>query len=107
MRYNVVNEPGVLHDIAESLPNALHWLAVPFDTEPLPAPFPAPQVRQELIGQRYRRLALLRLTLARRAAIKHAVIDVDVAGSGHALERCAADCARSGPRIERDQDEAR
>ena len=35
------------------------------------------------------------------------MIEVDVAGSGHALERCAADCAHSGPGVECDQDEAR
>lgn len=42
VRRDIVAEPRIGHDVGESLIHALHRISVPFDGEPLPAPFPAP-----------------------------------------------------------------
>jgi hypothetical protein len=48
MERHIIAESCIDNNVCESLVDALHRLAVPFDSEALSLLLPAPQVRQEL-----------------------------------------------------------
>ena len=103
----VASPPPGRHRRAFGMP-CLVLTGLPFhSTRALAEPLPAPQMREQPIGQRDRRLAFLRLPLARRAAIEHALFKIDPSPALGRLERRAADRARPRAGVEPDQDEAR
>src|SRR5580704_9313130 len=102
MRRDVVAETGRAHDISKRLVHALHRITVPLHRKPLSAPFPAPEMCQELIRQGNGRLAFLRLTPARGAAVEHATVKIDPAMADGSLQGGAAHRARPRAGIECD-----
>ena len=64
-------------------------------------------MREQTIGQANRRLPLLGLAGAERAAIEHASLEVDVPAANRRHESGAADRARPATGVETDQDKAR
>jgi hypothetical protein len=70
-------------------------------------PMPAPEMGEQTIGQANRRLPLLGLASANRAAIEHASLEVDVPAANRRHESRATDRARPATGVETNQDEAR
>ena len=107
VRCHVDAESSIGHNVREGFVDALDRLAIPFDGKPLPASFPSPQMRQEVIGQWHGRLAFLRLRAAGRPAIEYAALKINPAVANNRLQSGTAHC--TGPRagVEHDQDKAR